>query len=101
MDFEKYKVQLILIAKRRVLLAVLGFFVWVVLIDSDNLIDRIDAVNHLNELKNEREYYREIIYKDSVQLHNLQTDKEKFEKFAREQFFMRKPNEDVFVIVEN
>jgi len=34
------------------------------------------------------------------QLNALQGDKETLEKFAREQFLMTKPNEDLFLIVE-
>jgi cell division protein FtsB len=38
---------------------------------------------------------------DKQKLEDLKAGEEKLEKFAREQYFMSKPDEDVFVVVEN
>ncbi len=54
----------------------------------------------IRQLKADREYYMEQIGNDSTRLHELTTDKENLEKYAREQFLMKKKNEDVFVVIE-
>ena len=54
----------------------------------------------INQLEDDREYYLEQIQKDSARLSELTTNKENLEKYAREQFLMKKPNEDVFVVIE-
>ena len=54
----------------------------------------------IRQLKTDREYYMEQIGNDSTRLHELTTDKENLEKYAREQFLMKKKNEDVFVVIE-
>jgi cell division protein FtsB len=51
-------------------------------------------------MEDEKQYYLERIEEDSRRLNELKTDRDNLEKFAREQYFMKKENEDVFVIVE-
>jgi len=48
----------------------------------------------------QKEYYKNRIASDNQKLQDLHAGKEELEKFAREQYHMSKPNEDVFVIVE-
>jgi cell division protein FtsB len=48
----------------------------------------------------EKEYYLERIAEDSKKLNELMTNDENLEKFAREQYLMKKPDEDIFLIVE-
>jgi len=56
--------------------------------------------SEIRQLEDDREYYQQEIKKDSTRLHELTTDKENLEKYAREQFLMKKKNEDVFVVIE-
>lgn len=56
--------------------------------------------SEIRQLEENRTYYQEQIQKDSARLHELTTDKDNLEKYAREQFLMKKPNEDVFVVLE-
>lgn len=81
-------------------MAVLVFLVWLLIFDQNSLIDRIKYLNTLNEMEDEKQYYLERIDEDSRRLNELKTDQDNLEKFAREQYFMKKENEDVFVIVE-
>ena len=68
--------------------------------DQYNAVDRIKMSSEINQLEEDREYYLEQIQKDSARLSELTTNKENLEKYAREQFLMKKPNEDVFVVIE-
>ncbi len=81
-------------------MAVLVFLAWLLIFDNNSLIDRVKYLNTLHEMKNEKQYYLERIDEDSRRLNELKTDRDNLEKFAREQYFMKKENEDVFVIVE-
>ena len=54
----------------------------------------------IRELEENRLYFLEQIEKDSTRLHELTTDQENLEKYAREQYYMKKKDEDVFVIIE-
>ena len=88
------------IIRNKYLIASLIFLVWLFLFDRNSLIDRIKYAHELREMEAEKEYYLERIEEDSQRLEELKTDRENLEKFAREQFFMKKENEDVYVIVE-
>ena len=56
--------------------------------------------SEIRQLEADREYYIDQIEKDSTRLHELTTDKDNLEKYAREQFLMKKKDEDVFVVIE-
>ena len=43
-------------------------------------------------------HYQKEIEINSKKLNDLHTDKEGLERFAREEYFMKKPNEDVYII---
>lgn len=86
--------------KNKYLLTFLLFIIWVTLFDQNNLIERGKSLNNLNKMEKEKEYYRDKIKQDSTKLNELITDKENLEKFAREEYLMKKKNEDVFIIVE-
>lgn len=86
--------------RNKYLLILTAFVSWILLFDSHNLFSRISNLRYLKKLQKDKEYYQEKIRKDSVELHELQTNKENLEKFARENYYMKKQDEEIFVIVE-
>ena len=94
------KQKIIDIVKNRFFIAFMAFFLWVLLFDENNLIERIQLVNQYKQLEQDKAYYLEQLEKDSRRLEELQTNNENLEKFAREEYLMKRPNEDVFVIVK-
>lgn len=80
-------------------LAFIVFAVWVGFLDTNNLIQRFKAVRHIQKLEEQKTYYEKRIHEDTEKLKELRSNKEKLEKFAREQYLMKKPNEDIFVIL--
>ena len=57
-------------------------------------------MKNLRQLERDKEYYQERIEEDSRKLNELRTSDENLEKFAREQYFMKKDNEDIYIIVD-
>ena len=86
--------------KNKYVLVITAFTIWILFFDQNNIVDRIRMSSEIRQLETEQQYYREEIRKDSTRLHELTTDKDNLEKYAREQFYMKKPDEDVYVIVE-
>jgi cell division protein DivIC len=86
--------------KNKLVLTLAGFIIWIGFFSQYSLIDQRKLGKNLNQLKQEKEYYIDQIGRDSTRLHELTTDNENLEKFAREQYYMKKANEDVFVIVD-
>ena len=88
------------IISNKYLIAALVFLVWLFVFDRNSLIDRIKYTQSLKEMEAEKQYYQESIEENSQRLEELKTNRENLEKFAREQYFMRRENEDVYVIIE-
>ena len=77
-----------------------GFFLWMLLLDSNNLIARYQLSSKLSALENEKEYYQEKIVEVQKDHSELFGDRESIEKFAREKYLMKKETEDIFIIEE-
>jgi len=90
---------LLRLLRNKFVIATIAFIVWVSLFDENNLIERYQLTRELRQLEKDKVYYLEKIEKDAVRLDELQTNDDNLEKFAREQYLMKKDNEDVFVIV--
>ena len=86
--------------RNKYVLTIAVFSIWMLFFDQNNAVDRINMSSEIRQLEEDREYYLEQIQKDSASLSELTTNKENLEKYAREQFLMKKPNKDVFVVIE-
>jgi len=65
--------------------------------DSNSLIIHNELNNDINELYEQKSYYEKEIVKDNIELKLIQSDSG-LEKYAREKLFMKKDNEEVFLI---
>ncbi len=68
------------------------------LLSDSNIMKRIESDSEIRSLKKQIEFYRKKTEEDKTKLHELQSDKDNLEKFARENYLMKKDNEEVFVI---
>lgn len=82
------------------LIALVAFVVWIVFFDDNNLRQHQKNLQELAQLEEQVAFYKQKIEADKRKLYELQTNDENLEKFAREQFFMKKADEDIYVIVE-
>jgi len=102
MKYLDYVKQILNFAvKRKYLVTLLIFVVWLLIFDKNSLINHIKNNRKYSKLKTEKEYYLEKITEDSIKLQELKTDDDNLEKYAREQYLMHKPNEEIFIIVED
>ena len=85
--------------KNKYVIVVTAFAVFFIFFNQYNMVDRMRMKSEIRQLETDRDYYLEQIPRDSVRLHELTTDKDNLEKYAREQFLMKKDNEDVFVVI--
>ena len=73
------------------------FIFWMIFFDSNSLIIHNELNNDINELDVQKSYYEEEIAKDNIEFQLIQTDSG-LEKYAREKLFMKKDNEEIFLI---
>ncbi|GAA4015222.1 hypothetical protein GCM10022408_30700 [Hymenobacter fastidiosus] len=80
-------------------LTTLAFLVWMFMFDSNDLFKQYDMYAKWWELQAEKEYYLKniaLVRKDRAE---LLSSPELLEKFAREKYTMKRPGEDVFILV--
>ena len=68
--------------------------------DNNNFIAQFRLNQTLNNLEMEKEYYLTEIEKDRQATFELMTDTLTLEKFGREQYLMKRDNEDIYLIVD-
>lgn len=85
--------------RNKYLLTIIIFLLWIILLDSNNLLARYKDMRELRRLKSDREYYLNKIEEESRKLRELKTDNHNLEKFAREQYRMKKPDEDLYIVM--
>jgi len=76
------------------------FLVWIIFLSKYNLVERVRMINDIKEMERDIQYYQQQIARDSLRLRELTTNRENLEKYAREQYYMKKKNEDIFVIID-
>lgn len=86
--------------KNKFILTTLVFLLWLIIFDRSNWFDMVGEIRSIHSLEDEKEYYQKKIETDRQRLKELKTNDENLEKFAREQYLMKKPNEDIFIVEE-
>jgi cell division protein DivIC len=86
--------------KNKYILTFTVFAVWISFFDQNNLIDRVSDVRKLHQLEKQKEYFAKKIEDDTRRMKELLSDKDDLEKFAREQYLMKKKDEEVYVVME-
>jgi len=86
--------------KNKYLIATVLFLVWMLFFDHNNIFLHLQYRKELNELKTSKKYYQEQIDKTREEVELIKTNPQALEKVAREQYLMKKDNEDVFVVRE-
>ena len=79
-------------------LVVVGFMALTFTTSESSLYQRYTYDKKIRSLEKEIKFYQDEIKDNTQKLQNLRTDKEGLERFAREEYFMKKENEDVYII---
>lgn len=98
MSFKEFKENKIvkIISNKYVIVLVL-FVVWMIFIDENSYINHRELNKEIDKLENANEYYKEQIEEDKKIIDNL-NDPDSLEKYARENYKMKKENEDIYII---
>lgn len=75
------------------------FIVWMFFIDSNDFVSQIRMTQKLNGLKAQKAFYIDKKVQVLKDKEELSTNKALLEKFARENYLMKKPSEDLYIVV--
>ena len=70
-------------------------------LDDNSMLRRLQLQMQINDLEEEIEKYRSMNDADTKQLRDLQRDPRAVEKIARERYFMKADDEDIFVLSDD
>ena len=98
--YGKIKEAFAFVRHHKIWCVIILFVVWVVFFDQYSWLLQWKIKQSINALSAEKQYYIDKIHSDSTMNSELQTNDNNLEKFAREQYFMKAADEDVFEIVE-
>ena len=87
------------VRRYKYVVALLVFLLIIGVLDENSLYTRYQRRVEIGNLKREIKKYQSQYEAETAQLQALQNDPEAVERMARERYFMKRPDEDVFVFV--
>lgn len=86
--------------KNKYIISIIIFVVWMIFFDRNDLISQYSYNQQLQKLRDDKAYYQASIEQNQLSMHQLMSDPQNLEKFAREKYLMKKDGEDIFLIVK-
>lgn len=78
-----------------------AFTILMLFFDRNDVFTQLDRKKQLKALQNKKEFYEQEIEKTRKELADIQNNTAALEKYVREKYFMKKDNEDIFIVEEN
>jgi cell division protein DivIC len=83
--------------KNKYFLTIAGLLVWMFFFDRNDFPAQIERFQKLKELKTNTAYFDQKIAAAKAELEQRKTDPAAYERIAREKYYMKKDNEDIFL----
>lgn len=81
-------------------LSVFLFLIWICFCDNNSFVKRYILNSRISELEEQCEDYSRKISADSASISEIKRSNVNLEKYARERYYMKRDNEEIFIIVE-
>lgn len=94
----RFLITLRKIFTNRYILAASTFGIWMLFFDKNDYFTQRQRAIELEELNQKITYYQQQIETARRELKSLQNDPLTLEKYAREKYYMKRANEEVFVV---
>ena len=89
------------IGRHKYLITLVVFGVFVGFFDQNSLLRRAGYMREESRLRDEIERYRTEYEENTARLNELKADSGAIERIAREKYFMKRPDEDIYVFEED
>jgi len=97
LEETKQKKPWLKIVSNKYLLISLLFGVWMLFLDNYSYMDQRQINNQIDELQDNKKYYQDEIRKDNQSI-KLLKNQDQVEKYAREKYYMKRENEDIYLV---
>ena len=98
MNFSEITNRLPFFLRNKYIFTVAVFLLWIFFFDKTNVVSHVGELSKIQKLKSEILFYENGIREVTNQLNQLNTNNETLEKFAREQYYLKKEGEDIYLI---
>ncbi|HCA09787.1 MULTISPECIES: FtsB family cell division protein [Chryseobacterium] len=75
------------------------FLVWMIFFDKTSFLVINELNGEISRYEDQLEYYKKEYEKNDTFYKKLMNNKSEKEKYARENYFMKKPDEEIFILV--
>lgn len=79
---------------------IIGFLLWIVWLAPNNVNTQYNLFREQSNLRELKNYYVSEITKNEKKITLFRHNKTFVEKYAREQYLMKRENEDIFLVIE-
>ena len=98
MTFKQFKNKpIVKFTTNKYIIVLSIFIVWMVFFDENSMLNHREFNKEIDKLNSEKEYYNTQIEQDKELINKLDS-KEELEKFAREEYNMKRENEEIYII---
>jgi cell division protein FtsB len=97
LEESKQKKTWLKIVSNKYLLISLLFAVWMLFLDNYSYMDQRQLNKQIDELQDNKKYYQDEIKKDNQSI-KLLKNQDQVEKYAREKYYMKRENEDIYIV---
>jgi len=86
--------------KNKYFLCLSAFVVWILFFDIKDVFTQMEHRRELKDLETSKAWYQKEIAKESAEAEQLKNNPAVVEKYAREEYLMKRDNEDIFIVPE-
>ncbi len=86
--------------KNKFFISLAAFAVWMLFFDERDVFTMSHHRQELRELQQSKKYYTDQINKEKTELEKLKNNPATLEKYAREKYYMKRDNEELFLVPE-
>ncbi|MFN4300201.1 MAG: FtsB family cell division protein [Thermaurantimonas sp.] len=87
--------------KNRYVLSGVLFLIWMLFLDTHSLKIHYKLYKEIQQTRRAIDFYKSEIEKDKKLIQQLESNPDMLERFAREQYYFKKPNEAIFIVELN
>jgi len=87
--------------RNKFFIAFAAFTVWMLFFDEKDVFTMRHHRQELRDLQQSKKYYTDQVNKEKNELENLKNNPSTLEKYAREKYYMKRDNEDLFLMPED
>lgn len=89
------------VLRNKYISSIIVFVIWISFFDRNDLWTQLDRKHELQKLETSKTFYEQEIATTKKDLTDLNNNPAILEKFAREKFYLKKANEEIFIIDDN